>query len=77
MRVLLDTGSDGDLAFHKKGTTKCLPYLKRKVPNSWHMSNEYFHTKGSGAVTLKFTEYSKRKEYTVNSDVVEYYEKND
>ena len=26
IRVLLDSGSDGDLLFHKKGTPKCFPY---------------------------------------------------
>ena len=36
LRVLLDTGSDGDLMLHKKGTIKCFPYLNRQVPKSWH-----------------------------------------
>ncbi len=75
LRVLLDTGSDGELMFHKKGTTKCFPYLNRQVPKSWHMLNGCFHTKGRGKVTLKFIEYSNSKEYTVNPDVVEYDEK--
>ncbi len=39
LRVLLDTGSDGDLMFHKKGTTKCFTYLNRQVPKSWHTLN--------------------------------------
>ena len=77
LRVLLDTGSDGDLMFHKKGTIKRFPYLNRQVPKSWHTSNECFHTKGRGEVTLKFIEYSNSKEYTVNPDVVEYDGKND
>jgi hypothetical protein len=34
VRVLLDTGSDGDLLFHEKGTTKQFPYLTRQVPKS-------------------------------------------
>ena len=72
LRVLLDTGSDGDLMFHKKGTIKRFPYLNRQVPKSWHTSNGCFHTKGRGKVTLKFIEYSNSKEYTVNPDVVEY-----
>ena len=72
LRVLLDTGSDGDLMFHKKGTTKRFPYLNRQVPKSWHMSHGCFHTKGRGKVTLKFIEYSNSKEYTVNPDVIEY-----
>ena len=72
LRVLLDTGSDGDLMFHKKGTIKRFPYLNRQVPKSWHTSNGCFHNKGRGEVTLKFIEYSNSKEYTVNPDVVEY-----
>ena len=71
LRVLLDTGSDGDLMFHKKGTIKRFPYLNRQVPKSWHTSNGCFHTKGRGEVTLKFIEYSNSKEYTVNPDVIE------
>ncbi len=72
LRVLLDTGSDGDLIFHKKGTTKCFPYLNRQVPKSWHTSNGCFHTKERGKVTLKFIECSNSKEYTVHPDVIEY-----
>ena len=34
IRVLLDSGSDGDLLFHKKGVTKHFPYLARQVPKS-------------------------------------------
>ena len=39
VRVLLDSGSDGDLLFHKKGVDKHFPYLTRQVPKSWCMSN--------------------------------------
>ena len=35
IRVLLDSGSDGDLLFHKKGTPKCFPYTTRQVPKTW------------------------------------------
>ena len=35
IRVLLDSGSDGDLWFHKKGTPKCFPYTTRQVPKTW------------------------------------------
>ena len=43
LRVLLDTGSNGDLMFHKKGTIKHFPYLNRQVPKSLHLSNGCFH----------------------------------
>ena len=43
IRVLLDSGSDGDLMFHKKGTPKCFPYSARLVPKSWCTLNGTFH----------------------------------
>ncbi len=54
VRVLLDTGSDGDLLFHEKGTTKQFPNLTRKVPRSWRTSNGTFQTKEKGDPQLKF-----------------------
>jgi hypothetical protein len=38
IRVLLDSGSDGDLWFQEKGTKPRFPYLTRQVPKSWHTS---------------------------------------
>ncbi len=46
VKVLLDSGSDGDLYFLQKGTDKHFPYLKRQVPKSWHTSNGNFQTNG-------------------------------
>ena len=37
IKVLLDSGSDGDLMFHEKEMPMHFPYLTRQVPNSWHM----------------------------------------
>jgi hypothetical protein len=48
LRVLLDTGSDGDIMFHKKGTNKPFPYLTRQVPKIWHTSNGDFQLKRTG-----------------------------
>ena len=76
LRVILDTGSVGDLMFHEKGTKKHFPYLNRQVPKSLHTSNGCFHTKGRGEVTLKFVKYSNSKEYKIKTDVVKYDEKN-
>ena len=56
IRVLLDSGSDSDLWFQEKGAPKCFPYLARQVPESWHMSNGSFQTKGRGEVKLTFFE---------------------
>ncbi len=38
VRVLLDSGSDGDLVFVDKDNTMLLPYSKRLVPQSWNTS---------------------------------------
>ena len=75
IQILLDSGSDGDLMFHEKGTPMHIPYLTRQVPNSWHTSNGSFLTKRRSEVSLKFFEYSDSKKFLVTPDVVEY-EKN-
>jgi hypothetical protein len=72
LRVLLDTGSDGDIMFHKKGTNKPFPYLTRQVPKTWHTSNGDFQTKGQGDIQLKFFQYSNSKRVHVQPDIVEY-----
>jgi len=70
IRVLLDSGSDGDLLFHKKGAPKCFP--TRQVPKSWCTSNGNFHTEGRGKLKLEFFKYSNSKRVSVRPDVVEY-----
>ena len=72
IRVLLDSGSDGDLLFHEKGTPKQFPYLTRQVPKTWHTSNGDFQTKGKGDIQLKFFQYSNTKKVLVKPDIVEY-----
>jgi hypothetical protein len=72
IKILLDSGSDGDLLFHEKGTEKHFPYLTRQVPKSWHMLNGSFLTKGRSKVVLKFFKYSNSKEYLVTPDIVEF-----
>ena len=72
VRVLLDSGSDGDLYFRQKGTDKHFPYVKRKVPKSWHTSNGSFQTNGRAKLRIKFFEYSTSREYFIQPDVVEY-----
>ena len=72
IQVLLDSGSDGDLMFHEKGTPMHFPYLARQVPNSWCTSNGSFLTKWRSEVSLKIFEYSNSKEFLVTPDIVEY-----
>ncbi len=73
--VLLDKGSNGDLFFHEKGKLKTFPYLTRQVPKSWHVSNGTFHIHGRGKLRIKFLDYSARREYLVQPDIVEYDER--
>ena len=69
VKVLLDSGSDGDLYFLRKGTDKHFPYLKRQVPKSWHTSNGSFQTNGRAKLRVKFFEYSTNREYFIQPDV--------
>ena len=75
IRVLLDSGSDGDLLFHEKGAPKHFSYLTRQVPCSWHTSNGVFQTKGRGKLPIRFFEYSNSKEFLAEPDVFEYNQK--
>ena len=72
IRVLLDSGSDGDLYFLPKGKDKPFPYLTRQAPKSWCTSNGSFQTNGRGKIRLKFFEYSASREYMIQPDIVEY-----
>ena len=62
IRILLDSGSNGDLLFHKKGTEKAFPYLIRQDPKVWSTSNGDFQTKGKGSLAIKFFDYSNSNE---------------
>ncbi len=58
IRVLLDTGSNGDLLFLEKGSNKYIPVVSRAVPESWSTSNGTFKNKKVGEVEISFVEYS-------------------
>ncbi len=61
VRVLLDSGSDGDLVFVDKDKLMLLPSSKRLVPQSWNSSNGMFQTKQKAKIELNFFEYSNSK----------------
>jgi hypothetical protein len=61
IHVLLDSGSSGDLWFHKKGTPKHFCYLNRLVSEPWNTSNGAFTTKGRGEFSLKLVFMTKGK----------------
>jgi hypothetical protein len=72
VRVLLDSGSDGDLIFIDKDKPMLLPSSKRLVPQSWNTSNGRFQTKQKAEIELNFFEYSDSKRYLAAPDIVEY-----
>ncbi len=72
IRVLLDTGSSGDLLFIKKWSQKYIPTMKRAVPQSWGTSNGTFQTKKVGTIDISLMEYSTIKSVCLTPDIVEY-----
>jgi hypothetical protein len=72
VRVLLDSGSDGDLIFVDKDKPMLLPSSKRLVPWSWNTSNEMFQTKRKAEIELNFFEYYNSKRFLVEPDILKY-----
>jgi hypothetical protein len=71
IKVLLDSGLDGDLLFHQKGTKKYFPYLTRQVSKPWCTSNGTFHTEGKSSIEVNFFDYSSSKGVYLQPDIVE------
>jgi hypothetical protein len=72
VRVLFDSGSDGDLIFIDKDKPMLLPSAKRLVPQSWNTSSGRFQTTRRAEIELNFFGYSKSKRYLAAPDIVEY-----
>jgi hypothetical protein len=72
IRVLLDSWSNVDLLFMKKGSSKCISVVKRVVPQSWSTSNGTFVTNRVGDIEISFVEYSASKKVSLQPDIVEY-----
>jgi len=75
-RVLFDSGSDGDILFHEKGTPKHFSTLRRQVLMKWHTSSGNFYTNERACIDLQFFNYSESKRYSLEPDVVEFEKKN-
>ncbi len=71
VRVLLDSGSDGDLVFVNKDKPMLLSSSKRLVPQSWNTSNGMFQTQRKAEIELNFSEYSDSERYRAEPDIVE------
>ena len=72
-RVLLDSGSDGDVLFQDKNSKSTVPYKMRLKPQLWQSSMGHFTTEklGSG-IELEFPEYSENKRLNLEPDIMEY-----
>ena len=74
-RVLLDSGTDGDLLFREKdirSKNMSIPYVIRAIPQSWHTSHGIFRTEKRGECELSFVEYSLSKRVLIRPDIVEW-----
>jgi hypothetical protein len=71
IRVLLDTGSNGDLLFIRKGSQKYIPCTKWAAPQSLDTSNGTFLTKKVGEIDDSFVEYSISKSVHPTHDIME------
>ena len=71
LKVLLDSGSDGDLLFVQKGTDCIIPLKDRISPQKWRTSNGTFLTRSVGDLELTFPEFSTSKKASFLPDVVE------
>ena len=71
-RVLLDSGSDGDILFVKRGARDNVPYTKRLVPQLWQTSMGVFKTEKLGEFDLTFPEYSGSKRLSLQPDIMEF-----
>ncbi len=76
VRVLLESGSNGNFIFVNKDKPTLLPYSNSLVPQLWNTLNGIFQTRQKARVELNFFEYSDSKRYHVEPDVVEYDEIN-
>jgi hypothetical protein len=72
VRILLDSGSEGDLIFVHKDKPMLLPSSKRLVPQSWNTLNGRFQTTQKAEIELNFFEYSDSERYLTVPDIVEY-----
>ncbi len=72
IRVLLDSGSCGDLLFMKKGSSKGFSVAKWVVPQSWGTSNGTFVIDMVADIEISSVEYSASKKVHLQPDIVEY-----
>ena len=76
-RGLLDSGSDGDLLFVRRGSnsTATLPYLNRAITQVWHTGGGILRTERQAQIEVTFPEFSHGKRVKLEPDIV-YYDDN-
>ncbi len=72
VRVLLDSGSHGNLVFVDNDKPMLLPSSRKLVPQSWNTSNGMFQTKRKAEIELNFFEYSNSKRHLAELDIFEH-----
>ena len=71
-RVLLDSGSNGDLAFICKGMKESVPHKNRIAPQRWRTSSGTFITDKVGDnLEFIFPEFSESRMVTISPDIFE------
>ena len=70
-RVLLDSGSDGDLLFVHPSNKERIPQKERFSPQKWKTSNGTFKTTKVGNLEMKFPSFSESKLFTLKPDIVD------
>ncbi len=69
LRILLDTGSDGDLFFPTKRLLKLFETVEGAYPVTWGTSNGRFTTRKRAVMRLLLPEFSQTKIFDVTPDV--------
>ncbi len=69
LRILLDSGSDGDIAFLTRSDFLKYEAGKRNYPCTWTTSNGKFHTNDVAKMDLLFPEFSQSKIFSCSADV--------
>ena len=71
-RVLLDSGSDGDLLFVHRANKERIPQKERFAPQKWKTSNGTFRTTKVGNLEMKFPAFSESKKlFKLKPDIVD------
>ena len=68
-RVLLDSGSDGDLVFVNKKVLKDIRSEDRFRPCRWETSNGAFTTTKVGSLDLIFPDFSRSQRFSLRPDI--------